>query len=78
MSPYPLSLDLDHDYPSVPAIFREANEARHTPSREELLTLDLTDDDEIIEHPTAMTGNDAFRIIEVIKEREAARRDASA
>jgi len=52
--------------------FSERREAPRAPSNAQLRALDLYDND-IAEAPDAMTGNDAFRIIEIIKEREALR-----
>ena len=60
---------------SVPRRFSEAREERLAPSAEELraMSLDDADEEEPLEAPIAMTSNDAFRIIELIKEREALR-----
>ena len=52
--------------------FSERREAPRAPSNAQLRALDLYED-EPPEAPDAMTGNDAFRIIEIIKEREALR-----
>jgi len=50
--------------------FFEPREARLTPVNSQLARMDL-EPAEHLEPPEAMTGNDAFRIIEIIKEREA-------
>ena len=62
----------DFDDITIEHEFSEAREERRTPTNEELRALDLRTDDEL-EPPLAMTSNDAFRIIEFIKEREALR-----
>ncbi len=54
------------------AEFSEPREAPRAPSNAHLRALDLYED-ERPEAPDVMTGNDAFRIIEIIKEREALR-----
>lgn len=65
-------IDVFEDF-SVATRFVASREEAQVPTWDELLRCDAEDDDEI-EAPEAMTGNDAFRIIEIIKEREAARR----
>lgn len=62
----------DYDEYPMERAFSLAREERRTPTNAELLALALEDDDEDeAEVATEMTGNDAFRIIEFIKEREA-------
>ena len=63
-------IDVFEDF-SVATRFVASREEAQTPTWDELLRCDAEDDE--IEAPEAMTGNDAFRIIEIIKEREAAR-----
>ncbi|MFK7990251.1 MAG: hypothetical protein AB8I08_29795 [Sandaracinaceae bacterium] len=79
MTPFLSASDLDDDFIPVSRTFREASEARHTPSREELLSAELLldDEDDELDAPEGMTGNESFRIIETIKEREAALREAA-
>jgi len=56
---------------SVATRFVAAREDAATPTWAELLACDAEEDDDDVV-PDAMTGNDAFRIIEILKEREAA------
>lgn len=61
---------LDFDDLTLDREFSEIREERFTPTNEDLRAMELESDDEL-EPPLAMTSNDAFRIIEFIKEREA-------
>jgi len=64
-------LDVFEDF-AVSSRFVVSREEPATPTWAELLACDARDEeDEAIDVPDAMTGNDAFRIIEILKEREA-------